>query len=81
MSGCGKLQWAELASKGLHSDLSGGFDALPDAEVAEAPAGQETQSQLPSQTPQLLNAFRHSQHPTSAFQIDLGIITNKCCPG
>lgn len=46
-------------------DLSRGSDTFPDTEVAEHPAGQKTQSQLPPHTAQLLNASRHGQHPPS----------------
>lgn len=44
-------------------DLSRRFDTFPDAEVAEDPAGQKTQSQLPPHAAQILDAGRHTQHP------------------
>ncbi len=49
----------------ISTDLSRRSDTFPDTEVAEHPADQKTQSQLPSHTAQLLNASRHGQHPPS----------------
>lgn len=53
--------------------LSRGSDPFPCTEVAEHPAGQKTQNQLPSHAAQLLNAHRHAQHSSSEERKHLGV--------
>jgi len=54
--------WQSSNSK-VSSDLSRRSDTFPDTEVAEHPAGQKTQRQLPPHTAQLLNASGDAQRP------------------
>lgn len=43
----------------LHSYFACGLDPFPDAEVTDDPSQQETQSQLPAETTQVLDAVRN----------------------
>ena len=56
-------RWASWEQEeGYWTDLSSGLDSFPYAEVAGQPASQETDAQLPLDSPQLLNPPRHGQH-------------------
>ena len=44
--------------------LSSGLDALPDAEEADDPHGQQTESQVPLDGPQIVNTAGDGQHIT-----------------
>lgn len=45
--------------------LAGGFDAFPDAEIAENPGRQQTEHQIPVQRSHLLNPRRDPQNSAS----------------
>lgn len=45
----------------LHSYFACGLDPFPDAEVADDPRQQETQSQLPAHSTQFVNTIRETQ--------------------